>query len=215
MLKKRVLVFASGNAKDGGSGFQELVEFSRTNPPILEAEIVGVVSNHERGGVRKKADVLRIPFSFWPGPFDVQGYQKYVSEFKVDFVMCSGWLKIVRGLDPAKTINIHPAPLPEFGGKGLYGRRVHETIIAAYKNGRVSQSAVTMHFIDDSYDNGPIIFKIPVLIRPDDNAETLATRVNEKERAWQSFVLNLVIRGDIRLEKNKVVRTNGAENLPL
>lgn len=214
MSKKRILVFASGDVEGGGSGFQELVEFSCTEPPILNAEIVGVISNHEWGGVRKKADALGIPFRFWPGPFNAVGYQSFVREFGADFVMCSGWLKLVKGLEPDRTINVHPGPLPEFGGPGMYGHYVHEAVIAAYKRGEITQSAATMHFVDDAYDHGPVIFRIPVLIRPDDDAETLAKRVNEKERAWQGYILNRVIKGDIYLENNRVCRINGAENLP-
>jgi folate-dependent phosphoribosylglycinamide formyltransferase PurN len=60
----RVLVFASGDEKGGGSGFQELVEFSKTNPPVLDAQIVGVISNHSHGGVRKRADALHISFEY-------------------------------------------------------------------------------------------------------------------------------------------------------
>jgi len=207
--KIRILVFASGDAKGGGSGFQELVEFSRTNPPVLDAQIVVVVSNHQNGGVRKKADALQIPFEYWPGPYDAKGYQSFVQKYKVDFVMCSGWLKFVRGLDPSKTVNIHPGPLPRFGGPGMYGHHVHEAIIAAYHRGEITQSAVTMHFVDEAaYDHGPIIFQIPVLIRPDDDAETLAKRVNEKERAWQSHILNLVVHGLIYLSQGQVFYKN-------
>ena len=120
--------------------------------------------------------------------------------------MCSGWLKFVRGLDPARTVNIHPGPLPRFGGPGMFGHHVHEAVMAAYHRGEITQSAVTMHFVDDvAFDNGPIFFQMPVLIRPDDDAETLAKRVNEKERAWQSHVLNLVVHRHIYLEKGQVV----------
>ncbi len=203
--RKRVLVFASGDAEGGGSGFQELVEFSRTNPPVLDAEIVAVVSNHPRGGVFKKAERLHIPFEYWPGPFDAKGYQSFVQTYRADFVMCSGWLKFVRGLDPAKTVNIHPGPLPKFGGPGMYGHHVHEAVIAAYRRGEVTQSAVTMHFVDETaYDHGPIFFQMPVLIRPEDDAESLAKRVNEKERAWQSYILNLVVHRYIYLEDGEV-----------
>ncbi len=203
--RKRVLVFASGDAEGGGSGFQELVEFSRTNPPVLDAEIVGVVSNHPRGGVFKKAERLHIPFEYWPGPFDAKGYQSFVQTYRADFVMCSGWLKFVRGLDPAKTVNIHPGPLPKFGGPGMYGHHVHEAVIAAYRRGEVTQSAVTMHFVDETaYDHGPIFFQMPVLIRPEDDAESLAKRVNEKERAWQSYILNLVVHRYIYLKDGEV-----------
>ena len=151
----RVLVFASGDPKGGGSGFQELVEFSRTNPPVLDAQIVGVISNHQNGGVRRRADALHILFEYWPGPYDAEGYRAFVRKYQADFVMCSGWLKFVRGLDPAKTVNIHPGPLPRFGGTGMYGHYVHEAVMAAYHRGEITQSAVTMHFVDDvAYDNG-------------------------------------------------------------
>ena len=69
----RVLVFASGDEKGGGSGFQELVEFSRTNPPVLDAQIVGVISKHPKGGARSRADAFHIPFEYWPGLFDAVG----------------------------------------------------------------------------------------------------------------------------------------------
>jgi len=201
----RILVFASGDEKGGGSGFQELVEFSHTNPPVLNAQIIGVISNHQHGGVHKKADVLHIPFEYWSGPFDAKGYRTFVEKYQADFVMCSGWLKFLRGLDPAKTVNIHPGPLPRFGGSGMYGHYVHEAVMAAYHQGEITQSAVTMHFVDDvAYDNGPIIFQMPVLIRPDDDAETLAKRVNEKERAWQSYILNLVVHRHIYLSHGQV-----------
>jgi phosphoribosylglycinamide formyltransferase-1 len=204
--KIRVLVFASGDAKGGGSGFQELVEFSRTNPPILDAQIIGVISNHPNGGVRKRADALHIPFEYWPGPFDAKGYRAFVERYQADFVMCSGWLKFVRGLDPAKTVNIHPGPLPRFGGPGMYGHYVHEAVMAAYHRGEITQSAVTMHFVDEvAFDNGPIIFQMPILIRPEDDAETLAKRVNEKERAWQSYILNFVVHRYIYLKNGKVL----------
>jgi phosphoribosylglycinamide formyltransferase-1 len=201
-----VLVFASGDEKGGGSGFQEMVEFSRTNPPVLDAQIVGVISNHPKGGVYRKADRLQIPFEYWPGSFDAEGYRAFVKKYQADFVMCSGWLKFVRGLDPAKTVNIHPGPLPQFGGARMYGHFVHEAVMAAYHRGEITQSAVTMHFVDETaYDHGPIIFQMPVLIRPDDDAETLARRVNEKERAWQSHILNLVVHGQIYLKERQVV----------
>ena len=203
--KIRVLVLASGTEAGGGSGFQELVEFSRTNPPVLDAHIVGVISNHPHGGVRRKADALHIPFEYWAGPFDPKGYRTFVEKYRADFIMCSGWLKYIKGLDPAKTVNIHPGPLPLFGGPGMYGHYVHEAVMAAYHRGEITQSAVTIHFVDDiAFDHGPIIFQMPVWIRPDDDAVTLAQRVNEKERAWQSHILNLVVHRHIYLKDGQV-----------
>ncbi len=92
----------------------------------------------------------------------------------------------------------------------MYGHHVHEAVIAAFHQGEIIQSAVTMHFVDEAaYDHGPIIFQMPVLIRPDDDAESLAKRVNEKERAWQSYILNLVVHQDIYLSKGQVIYKTG------
>jgi len=88
----------------------------------------------------------------------------------------------------------------------MYGHHVHEAVMVAYRRGEIIQSAVTMHFVDETaYDHGPIIFQMPVLIRPEDDAESLAKRVNEKERAWQSHILNLVVHGQIYLKDGQVV----------
>lgn len=207
----KVVVFASGDKQGGGSGFQEMVEYSRTRPAILNVQIIGVISNHENGGVRKKADKLGIPFFFWPGPYDAYGYKQILqaNNLDADFYMYSGWLKKVVGLDPCRSVNIHPGWLsgtligPHFGGPGMYGHYVHEATIAAFHRGEVKQSAVTMHFVTESYDQGPIIFRYPILIRPEDTAETLANRVNQVERAWQSYVLNLVVNGKIWLSREQ------------
>ncbi len=196
---KRILAFASGDKTGGGSGFQEMVERSRTEPKILDAEIVGVVSNHDRGGVYQKAKALDIPFAFFPGPFTAESYRKLVANFQADFVICSGWLKPVIGLPEKMVINIHPGPLPHFGGKGMYGHHVHEAVIAAYKRGEIKQSAVSIHFVNEEYDRGAGIVQIPVLIRPDDTAETLAARVLKVEHNYQSLVLNQIIHGKIFL----------------
>lgn len=208
-MKKRILVFASGSPTGGGSGFQELVEQSRLREPILDADIVGVVSNYASGGVQKRAGGLKVDFKHWDGPFDGREYRDLVHLFRADFVMLSGWLKKVSGLDPRKTVNIHPGPLSSdgrtnhFGGPGLYGHCVHEAVLRAYHQGQVKQSAVSMHFVTEEYDRGPIFFQLPVAIRPDDTPETLGERVNEKERAWQSFALNQVVHGRVKLIKDE------------
>lgn len=192
---KKILVFASGTKEGGGSGFQELVENSRTG--VLDAQIMAVISNHENGGVRQKADNLKIPFIHFSAPWDAEIYQKLVRDHEADLVCLSGWLKLVKGLDPAKTINIHPGPLPRFGGAGMFGHHVHEAVIAAFKAGEIKTSAVTMHFVTEKFDEGPVFFRYPVLIRDIDTSETLGERVNKIEHAWQSWITDLVIHGCI------------------
>ena len=201
-MKKRILVLATGDKIGGGSGFQEMVERSRTEPAILDAEIVAVVSSYyECGGVWEKAQKLGIPFIYFPGPYTAENYQKIFKDSKADYVMCSGWLKKVSGLKERLTVNLHPGPLPRFGGEGLYGHRVHEAVIAAYHRGEIKQSAVSIHFVNSEYDKGAGIVQIPVLIRPDDTAETLAARVLKVEHNYQSLILNEVIHGRIILNK--------------
>lgn len=192
---KKLLIFASGSKDSGGSGFENLVQASRNG--VLEADIVGVVSNYEHGGVRLRAEKLGVPFVYFSGPFVASEYKKIVKEHNADFVTLSGWLKLVAGLDPAHTINIHPGQLPRFGGKGLYGHFVHEAVMEAFGRGEVFYSAVTMHFVTEKYDEGPIFFQYAVPILKNDSSESLGKRVNETEREFQPWVTDLVVRGEI------------------
>lgn len=199
MRKPRVLVFASGTATGGGSGFQKLVEASREG--ILTAEVVAVVSNHLKGGVYQRASTLGVPFVYFPGPFDEGSYRHLIAHlapaWQPDFISLSGWLKKVAGLDPRTTFNIHPGPLPDFGGPGMYGHHVHEAVMAAYRRGEIEESAVSMHFVTAEYDEGPVFFRFPVPIQPDDNSETLAARVNVAEHEWQWQATNAVVKGEV------------------
>jgi phosphoribosylglycinamide formyltransferase 1 len=203
--KPNILVFASGTKTGGGSGFETMVRATRIGPPILDAWIGAVVTNHFAGGVWQKAKAQGIPAAYWVGPYLAAGYQNFVNYFKADYVMLSGWLKLVAGLDPARTINIHPGPLPRFGGPQLYGHHVHEEVMAAYQRGEVTHSAVTMHFVDEKYDRGPVFFAQPIPIEPTDTPETLAAKVNRAEHEWQPRVLNYVVHGQVRLVGQEVI----------
>ncbi len=187
MKKPRILIFNSGS----GSGFQELVENSRTG--VLQANIVGLVTDKGTHKCLDRAMDLGVTFVPPMKNFDARSYNDLVKFFGADYVVLSGWLKLVKGLDPRTTINIHPGPLPLFGGKGMYGHHVHEAVIEAYKRGEIIHSAVTMHFVTEEYDKGPVFFRYPILIRPNDDADSLGARVNKIEHGWQSFVTNLVI----------------------
>jgi phosphoribosylglycinamide formyltransferase-1 len=191
----KLLIFASGTKTAGGSGFRNLVESMRAG--ILKADIVAVVSNHQNGGVANHAHELNIPFVPFGGG-DATAYQKLTSELKPDFITLSGWLKHVKGLDAKTTFNIHPGPLPDFGGPGLFGHHVHEAVLESYKRGKITHSAVSMHFVTEEYDRGPIFFQHEVAIKPDDTPETLGTRVNQAEHYWQPIITNLVVQNKIR-----------------
>lgn len=190
MSLPKLLIFASGSKTGGGSGFENMIR----QQEVVGADFVGVVSNHEHGGVRERADRLGIPFIHFPGPWTAEAYQEVVRRSGADFVALSGWLKLVAGLNPRTTFNIHPGPLPRFGGDGMYGHHVHEAVI---KSG-ASHSAVSMHFVTPEYDEGPLFFSFPVPVLLGDTAETLGARVNAAEHSWQPFITRLVIQGDIR-----------------
>jgi phosphoribosylglycinamide formyltransferase-1 len=196
----RLIIFASGTKTSGGSGFRELVRQSRTG--VLQATIVAVVSNHANGGVNAIADTYGVPFVHFPSPWTAAAYREILATHDAEWVALSGWLKPVRGLDAQRTFNIHPGPLPQFGGKGMYGRHLHQAVIDAFRRGERITTAITMHFVTDfdrsgDYDDGPIFFRYPILIDPNDTPDSLGSRVNSFEHAWQSFITNLVIHQQI------------------
>ncbi|MDZ4227370.1 MAG: formyltransferase family protein, partial [Patescibacteria group bacterium] len=206
--------FASGTRDGSGSGFENLVEASREG--TLDADIVAVVSNHEYGGVRQRAERLGIPFVYFSGPYDAEHYSSILSSYaeaskdrqntRIEkselWVALSGWLKKVEGLDPRKTFNIHPALLSQlggrFGGPGMYRHRVHEAVSDALERGGITESGVTMHFVTDMYDRGPAFFEYHVPLEKGMSAEDIAKAVNAAEHEWQPKITNMVVHGQIR-----------------
>lgn len=193
--KSQLLVFNSGS----GSGFEKLVESMRAG--VLQAKSIVLVTNNMKYGCVARAQRLGIKYILMTS-FEAENYKKIVQDEHADYVLLSGWLKLVKGLDPRTTINIHPGSLPLFGGPGMYGHHVHEATIAAYKKGKISHTEICMHFVPDpkskhDYDKGLVFFRFGIPIDTNDTADTLAARVNLFEHAWQSYVTNLVITGQI------------------
>ncbi|MEK7628468.1 MAG: formyltransferase family protein [Patescibacteria group bacterium] len=206
MPKPKLIIFASGTKEGGGSGFENLVLRSRGENPDLVADIVAVVSNHEQGGVRKRADKLGVRFlHFKPsgdGPLaQAAAYQRLLRETGAEWTALSGWLKLVKGLDPKRTINIHPALLSQlggrFGGPGMYGHHVHEALKKALDNNEVTESGFTMHFVTDEYDKGPAFAEVRVLIRAGMSADEIGKVVNTAEHQWQPKLTHMVIHKEI------------------
>jgi phosphoribosylglycinamide formyltransferase-1 len=188
--KPKVLIFASGSKDKGGSGLLHLI--LNILAGVLPIEIVGVVSNYENGGVRTIADKYGIRFIHMTS-FSAADYARIAAETGAEWFLLSGWLKKVCGLDPSRTINIHPGPTDRYGGDGMYGHYVHDAIIAAGE----ALSAVTMHFVDADYDRGPTFFVYPVSTSSCETGDDLGALVNRYEHGWQSFVTWLVISGQI------------------
>ncbi|TSC87143.1 MAG: phosphoribosylglycinamide formyltransferase 1 [Parcubacteria group bacterium Gr01-1014_8] len=219
MSKPKLLIFASGTKIGGGSGFENLVQASRSG--ALGTEIVGVVSNHENGGVRERADRLGVPFIYFGGPWEAEHYQRVVKDSGAEWVMLSGWLKFVKGLDPMRTFNIHPALLSfdhgRFGGPGMYGHHIHEAVAEALEKGEITNSGCSMHFTTEEYDRGPIFFEYRVPLEKGMTAETIAKVVQAAEHEWQPKITNMVVHELIRWDgkdANTLVVPKGYSFLP-
>jgi len=120
----------------------------------------------------------------------------------VDLVCLCGYLRPFR-VDPGwhgRVINIHPALLPRHGGKGYYGHKVHEAVLAAGDR----ESGCTVHFVDDEYDQGPVILQRRCPVLPGDTPDTLAARVFEQECIAYPEAINLMAQGRVQLKDGKV-----------
>jgi phosphoribosylglycinamide formyltransferase-1 len=165
-----VCVLISG----GGTTLQNFID--RIAAGTFAAQIVGVVSSKANAGGVARAKETGLPFVVEPkGPGFADRVWAAVRTFQPDYVCLAGWLHLLpiptdfRG----RVLNIHPALLPKYGGKGMYGRHVHEAVLAAGEK----ESGCTVHFADDTYDTGAIILQKRVPVLPGDTPETLAARV--------------------------------------
>ena len=117
----------------------------------------------------------------------------------VEVIVLSGYLRQLGprtlGRYAGKILNIHPGPLPAFGGHGMYGRRVHEAVIAA----GVAESGICIHLVDEEYDRGPVIARRSVAVAPGDTAETLEARVTALEPQFYVETLQRIARGALSL----------------
>lgn len=197
-MSPKVVVFASGTKSAGGTGFENLVRWSRVNPGSFE--VVGVVSNNENGGVRQKADALSVPFFLYNGDGD---YSIILQNYRMnaEWVALSGWLKMVKGLDPKKTFNIHPGLLSvlngRLGGHGMWGGRVLDATYEALKNGELKEFGVSMHFVTDEYDRGPVFFEYRIPYISGMSKESVDALVREAELKWQPMITKMVVHGEI------------------
>ena len=120
----------------------------------------------------------------------------------VDYVVMAGFLKLAPLPDDfaGRVVNIHPALIPAFCGAGMYGHHVHQAVLDA----GVKITGCTVHFVDNQYDHGPIIWQQPVPVFADDTADTLAARVFEAEKEGYPHVLKLLAAGRVQLENGRV-----------
>lgn len=185
---RNIAVFASG----AGSNAQKIIDHFRGHPSIRVALIV---CNKPGAGVLSIAEKEHIPYILIEKEKFFRG-NAYVDELKavgIGFIVLAGFLwKIPDALIaayPLHIINIHPALLPKYGGKGMYGNFVHEAVIAA----RESESGITIHYVDGHYDNGDIIFQARCRVTSDDTPESLAERIHGLEHKYYPEVIEEVV----------------------
>ncbi len=176
-MSLRVAVFASGS----GSNLQAILDYhAGLDAPRWRVELVVSDQGHARALERARRAGIRSRFLPVAGrsSCDVAGETlSLLRSADIGFIALAGYLRLIPprvvGAFRERMVNIHPALLPAFGGKGMYGMRVHEAVLAA----GASVTGPTVHFVDEEYDRGPIIAQWPVPVRSGDNPHTLAARV--------------------------------------
>jgi len=171
-----VAVFASG----AGSNTQKIVDYFRNHNSI---KISLIVCNKPEAGVLHIADKENIPALLINREkfFNDDAYLDVLKKNKIDFIVLAGFLWKIPLLliqaYPNKIINIHPALLPEHGGKNMYGNHVHEAVIASGSK----ESGITIHYVDEHYDNGDILFQAKCTVDENETPETLAQKIHLME----------------------------------
>lgn len=191
MTAVRVAVLASG----GGTNLQALLDALNGEPPSPLARVVRLITNRPEAGALERARRSGVPTAVLTNPDDAAELIAVLDQ-GVDLVVLAGYLRLVPPPVVARfrwrMINIHPALLPAHGGPGMYGRRVHEAVLAS----GAAESGVTVHYVNEQYDRGAIIAQARVPVHPDDTAQTLAARVLEAEhRLLPLVVLELARQG--------------------
>lgn len=173
---KRIVIFASGS----GSNAENIISFFRKDPAIT---VAAVLTNKNSAKVLERCDRLGVPAFYFNGPAfkDSSAIVDLLHGLQTDLVVLAGFLwKIPENLIeayPNKIVNIHPALLPDYGGKGMYGDRVHKAV----KDNNESETGITIHYVNENYDEGAIIFQAKTMIEPTDTPETIAQKVHQLE----------------------------------
>ena len=198
----RVAVLLSGS----GTSLENL--FEHIEQRGLPARVVCVIASKEKAGGLARAERRGVPALAVPRKqfSDVRAFNDAIhaalARHDPELVACLGFLSIFEPRERyrGRTINVHPALIPAFCGKGMYGRHVHEAVLA--RGAKVS--GATVHFADDEYDHGPIISQRAVPVLEDDTPDTLAARVQAAERELVPEAIRAFAEGRLRLEGGRV-----------
>ncbi len=173
---KRIAIFASGS----GSNAENIYNYFSSNSTI---EITAILTNNPNAKVIERAKRLTIDYKVFDRPsfFNTNEIVDYLNSKQIDLVVLAGFLwmipeNLIKAY-PNKIVNIHPALLPKYGGKGMYGDNVHQAVI----ENKEQESGITIHFVNEKYDEGKIIFQAKCNITPTDNYEDLANKIHALE----------------------------------
>ena len=200
----RLGVLASG----GGTNLQAILDKCASGE--IPATVAVVIGNNSSCGALEKAStagVSALHISGYthkaPGALD-RAICKTLNDHHADLILLAGYMK---KLGPTtlshyanRILNIHPALLPEYGGKGMYGERVHQAVI----DSGASQSGATVHLVDEEYDQGPIVSQKVLDVTPQDTVQSLAARVLELEHELYAEVVTLFAQGRVKIQGRNV-----------
>jgi phosphoribosylglycinamide formyltransferase 1 len=188
MTPIRLALFASGS----GSNAENIIVYFSTDSRV---EIALVVSNHSTAYVHERAHRLGVPSITLPKEKlgNAASLIQVMKDYRIDFIVLSGYmLKIPEGFVsafPERIVNIHPALLPKFGGKGMYGNHVHEAVVAA----KETESGITIHRVNENYDEGSILFQAKCPVLPNDSPEDVANKVHALEYRYYPEVIGQIL----------------------
>ena len=174
---RNIAIFASGS----GSNAENIIQYFKNHPTVI---IDSVWSNKKDAFVLQRAKNLGVEAHFFTKE-EFRGSDKMIKELQhrnIELIVLAGFLWLVPSqfIDAFTIVNIHPALLPNYGGKGMYGSRVHESVV----NSGEKQSGITIHLVNKEYDKGEHLLQVKCPVLTNDTPETLAARIHELEYTY-------------------------------
>jgi formyltetrahydrofolate-dependent phosphoribosylglycinamide formyltransferase len=202
----RIAVLTSGR----GSNLEAIFMHLDSRGARRGGDVVLVASDRADAAALSRARARDVPAAHITNPNDGPAIDALLHAHEVDLIALAGYLRLVpaavTGRFRGRLLNVHPALLPAFGGTGMYGLRVHRAVLDA----GAAISGVTVHFVDEVYDRGPIIAQWPVVVRSTDTPDSLAARVLRLEHTLYPRVVEAVAAGRLELSADNRVWRNAA-----
>ena len=184
---KKILIFASGS----GTNAENIIKYFRAQEI---ASVVAVFTNNPEAKVIERAQKLNVSTqTFTKTELNQVDFLGKIASFQPDLIVLAGFLlqfpETIIQAYPNKIINIHPALLPKYGGKGMYGMNVHRAVV----ENKEKESGITIHFVNENYDEGAIIFQKKVTLLITDTPEVVAEKIHELEQKYFPTVIDEIL----------------------